>query len=363
MKKLLCMLMALAMLLAVTACGAAGGSASGNPSAPEPEASASAPETSASAPEANGDAKDSILIGISVSDKDSTSDMMKSLLEQHAAAYAEETGTEVNFTWTFCEASVDTQITDVESLITMGCDVIAIRVTDTEGCNVCFEACKDAGVPCIAMWNGGIGADLDIFAVDNYVIGQRQAEWLINYADEHPDETYVCGYLDGISTAADTLLRCSGFCDTIEEKYGDLTSGQIQVIATDYSENSTDTSISIAEDWLTRFPEMNCVVGWNDTAAYGGMQAFIAQGYNNPDDYMIVGCDATDYLDEVSTGEMDMTIGITFTPAIQQVWDVAINLAVGNHDAAAEYAAAVSDSYFCVTADSMEEWRTIAGLN
>ena len=349
MKKLLCILLALVLVFSFAAC-----SSSDNDSNKDTDDKSNADDSNATT---DGE---SYKIGVSMYAKEFTSEIVESLMNQHAEDYMAETGNKVEIVYTYCDYDVATQISDVESLITMGCDAIAVRVTDTEGCNVCFDACKDAGIPSVAMWNGGEGADITIFAVDNYVIGQRQAEWFIDYAKE-TGETYICGYLDGISSAADTLLRCSGFKDTIKEEYGDLTSGAIQVIAEQYSENSADTSQKVTEDWLISYPQMNTVIGWNDTAAYGATQAFIAAGYT-PDQYTIIGCDGTDYNDLLEDGTWEMTIGITFAPNVQQLWDVMIALCEGDMDTAQERGSQTADSYFAITKETRAEWNELAGI-
>ena len=300
------------------------------------------------------------LMGLSLFSRDFTVDICEQILNDEAAAYEEETGNHVDFTWLFCEYSVDQQIADVESLITKGCDAIAVRVTDTEGCNVCFDMCREAEIPSVAMWNGGEGADITIFAVDNYIIGQHQANWFIDY-QKQTGETYICGYLDGISTADDTLLRCKGFCDAIEAEYGDLTSGPIQVVEIQYSENNADTSQKLTEDWLVTHPDMNCVIGWNDISAYGATQAFISNGFA-PDEYVIIGCDGTDYNDLLHDSTWEMTVGITFAPNCEQLWNTMIALCEGDMDRAHEYGDVTPDSYFDITKDNIEEWNELAGL-
>ena len=355
MKKALCILFAFIMLLSMVACGE---TSSATTSAPVEQTDTGASVT-ANAEPATADVNEAktIKIGISLFARDFTVDICEAQLNKYAAEYEAETGIKTEFTYLFCDYNVAQQIADVEALITMGCDAIAVRVTDTEGCNVCFDSCVAAGIPCVAMWNGGSGSDIELHAVDNYIIGRRQAEWFIDYIKDS-DTVYKCGYLDGISTAADTLLRCEGFCDVIKETYGDLTSGQIQVIDTQYSENNADTSQRISEDWLIRYPDMNCIIGWNDLAAYGATQTFITAGFQ-PDDYVIIGCDGTDYNDLLLDGTWEMTIGLNFKENCKQLWDVMINLATGNRAAADEAASTPPDTYFMITKDSLEEWNEI----
>lgn len=357
MKRLTALLLSALLVTSLLGCGAdSAEEASNNAESVAENEEKSETENSGGAENSAG--QERYLMGISLVTKEITYNTMVPLLEEKAKAYEEENGIKVEFSYTFCDKSMDTQIADVESLITLGCDAVAVRLTDTAGASACFDSIRNEGIPSIAMWNGGEGADYAIYVVDNYIIGQRQAEWLFSYLEDKPDLVLNVGYIDGYSTAADTLLRCTGFKEAVEAKYGDLTSGQIRFLDSDYSEGGSENAIKITEDWLLRYPEMNCIVGWNDAAAFGAIQA--CQGSNmTADDYVCVGADGQEYLDYIADGQLDMSIGINFLPAIDQLWSVLINAAEGDTDMAAEEANKVADTYFAIDADTLEEWKAM----
>ncbi len=122
-------------------------------------------------------------------------------------------------------------------------------------------------------------------------------------------------------------MRSEAFMELVEETYGDLTSGKVQVLVSDYGGLDTDTSMQLMEDWSQTYTDMNCVFASNDDSAYGAIQVIKSLG--KMDDFTVVGCNGNTYLSLVGDGEIDMTVIIDSAAAVGTEMDVLIRAALG----------------------------------
>lgn len=180
----------------------------------------------------------------------------------------------VKYYFTNADLDVDTQISDVDSLIVRQPDVICIQSVDTEGSVPAFEACAAAGVPVIDFGFGTTfeGYTSSLITIDHYGSGVLQAEWLENYLDENPDVTLNIVYANGAQGIAQMEERYQGFCTIFDSEYKD----RVKLLDSQYCNFSADTAMATMEDWLQTFPEVNCVVSANDEMCIGALQACIS---------------------------------------------------------------------------------------
>ena len=84
----------------------------------------------------------------------------------------------VETTVTVAEASVDKQLSDVDALIEMGCDVIYLNAVDLEGLIPAIDACNAAGVK--VMETRGMtyeGIDVKLNGADEIMMAERAFDW------------------------------------------------------------------------------------------------------------------------------------------------------------------------------------------
>ena len=173
MKKLIALLLVLAMTLALAACGAAEA-----PAATEaPAADAPAAEAPA-APEAP--AEKSNLVGVAMPTKDlqrwiQDGDNMKKQLE--AAGYTVDLQYAAN--------DIPTQVSQVENMIANGCEVLVIASIDGEALGTVLDQAKAAGIPVIAYDRLIMNSDaVSYYATfDNWDVGVKQGEYIVKALD------------------------------------------------------------------------------------------------------------------------------------------------------------------------------------
>ena len=189
MKKLIALLLVLAMTLALAACGAAEA-----PAATEaPAADAPAAEAPA-APEAP--AEKANLVGVAMPTKDlqrwiQDGDNMKKQLE--AAGYTVDLQYAAN--------DIPTQVSQVENMIANGCEVLVIASIDGEALGTVLDQAKAAGIPVIAYDRLIMNSDaVSYYATfDNWDVGVKQGEFIVKALDleNAGDKTFNIEYITG----------------------------------------------------------------------------------------------------------------------------------------------------------------------
>ena len=173
MKKILAMLLALAMVLSLAACGGS--------SAPAEEApKAEAPAAEAPAAEAPAEEAASNLIGVAMPTKDlqrwiQDGDNMKKQLEA--------VGYEVDLQ--YAANDIATQVSQIENMIANGCQVLVIASIDGEALGTVLDQAKAAGIPVIAYDRLIMNSDaVSYYATfDNWDVGVKQGEYIVKALD------------------------------------------------------------------------------------------------------------------------------------------------------------------------------------
>lgn len=172
MKKTLALLLALAMIFALAACGQQ--AASDAPIAPaaeipaeEPAAAAPAAETTAEEPAtATTVARDDIYVGISINALDAinnqqTYDLMQQACEKAGYRYAA----------TNANGQAAQQANDIENLVQMGCNFLVVCNGDTDGLTGAIQEAAAKGVKVISVESGYIDGLSAYFAKNDFALG------------------------------------------------------------------------------------------------------------------------------------------------------------------------------------------------
>ena len=286
MKKLLGLLLAVTMIFALAACGGGSAATTAAPAettAAPAETTAAPAETEAPADETKDNSE--ITIGLSLSE---VSDNSKRYEDAYVAKAAE---IGVNVVVLNAQGSVDTQITNVENLIQQEVDVIHIRPLDADGLVSVIQDAQKAGIP-VLVSEFDINCDVDcrIIATQN-MCGELQAQVLIEKLEADPDLVLNVGYLWGSKARGSSVQqRYQGFMDAMKDY---IDSGRVVILEEQEANFKSDEANSYVEDWLQRYPEMNCVVCQNDEMANGSIQALKT---NNKDfeNFFVLGINGTE---------------------------------------------------------------------
>lgn len=164
------------------------------------------------------------------------------------------------------------QISQVEDLISKGCDAIFVVPVDGAAIQNALKSCEKANIPVFAI---DIEPDTreytkSVVVTDNYQAGVLMGEALIR---ESGGEAKV-GVLafDAVEAAR---LRIEGFKDTIANEPG------IEIVIEQDAMPSTEEGYPVLENMLQAKPEITDFVCVNDLQAFAGIQ--VCKGANRPD--------------------------------------------------------------------------------
>ena len=180
------------------------------------------------------------------------------------------------------------QQSDIEDLISKGCDVIVINPKDPKGAIPATQECTAANIPVFIMDNT-IDASADFIAMiqsNNYELGNKVG---IDLAEHFGDKAIKIGLLSGNQGNALGVDRRMGVLKgVIETQLGKSNKTNVQVMTQGWGNWNQEGGLSAAEDMLTAAPEINCIVAENDDMALGALKAVQAAKRN---DIVIVGVD------------------------------------------------------------------------
>lgn len=159
------------------------------------------------------------------------------------------------------------------------------------------DKCNDAGIPCVIMNLSVESEDYSAYVgVNDVFAGEMQGEHVTELLDGKGN---IC-ILEGELGTGATIKRDEGLDNTILKESG------FTLLERQTANWSRATAMSMTEDWLTQYDDIDAILCHNDDMAMGAMLACEAAGR---DDIIVCGVDAiSDALEAISEGRLDFTI-------------------------------------------------------
>ena len=282
MKKILSVLLALTMVLALAACG--GSSAPAATEAPAAAAPAAPAATEAAAPAEEADGP--IVVGFAQVGHES--DWRTANTKNYQEVFSAENGYDLVFV--DCDNDNAVQIEAVRTSIQQGVDYIILAPIQSAGWESVLQEAKDAGIPVIDA-DRQVDADPSMYdaflGTDTSVEGKLAGDWLAEYLNGAEANILV---IEGTVGSSAAIGRTEGFnavaAEHPEWKILDSQSG-------DFTQTGGQ---EVMESFIKSYNgQFNVVVCQNDNEAYGAMDAMDAAGitYGIGGDVIIISYDAT----------------------------------------------------------------------
>ena len=187
---------------------------------------------------------------------------------------------------------VNTQISQVENFVVSECDAIVIMPVDYEGAVPAVEAANAANIPVICLVIDAAGGEKVYVGSDNYECGKIQAE----VANEQLPENAKIVYLAGTPGLHHATLRMNGFTENLKRD-------DVEILSNMPADFETEKGMSVMEDWLQTYDQIDGLISANDTQAHGAIQAMKA--VDRLDNTFIISVDGSyDAFTEIANGEM-----------------------------------------------------------
>ncbi|MBB6217483.1 D-xylose transport system substrate-binding protein [Anaerosolibacter carboniphilus] len=172
------------------------------------------------------------------------------------------------------DANTQEQITQVESLLTQGIDVLILAPHDASASATLVDKAKQEGIPVIAYDRLITNTDkLDVYmSFDNVKVGELQGKYI---TEQVPEGKYII--MSGAPTDNNAKLFKEGAMKYIQPL---IDSGKIQVITEQAVENWVpENALKIVEAALAaNNNEVDAILAPNDGTAGAAIQALAAQG-------------------------------------------------------------------------------------
>jgi D-xylose transport system substrate-binding protein len=223
----------------------------------------------------------------------------------------------------------NTQVKDVESLITSQVDLIVIVPHDGKAMAKAVNLAHAAGIPVMAYDRLIADSDLDLYVTfDNRRVGALQAEFILDkLKDRSKDKPIRLVRIYGSKTDNNAFMFKAGQDSALEKA---IASGVVQVVHEDWADDwKPENAKRIMNAALTKFGrEIDAVLASNDGTAGGAIQALREEGIAGKvivtgQDAELVACQ------RILGGEQSMTIYKPVEQLARKATEVAIAMIKG----------------------------------
>ena len=251
-------------------------------------------------------AKDKMHVGFSQADLAST---WRTIESDHMIKIADERGYKLSIT--NAEGDTERQLSDVESLLAQGCNIIVMVPIDADAIQPALDACAESGIPVILKARGAnatAGEDYVTAIMSDFVWqGYNAGKWIEAEVKGKKDKFNVVE-IQGVIGGTDVRDRSQGFHNVAQEF------GNLEFIAQQSANWSRSEAREVAQNILqSRGKDIDIIFCHNDEMALGASLAVQAAGFKINEDIYILGIDGMkEALDAVRNNTL--SISVTCTP-------------------------------------------------
>jgi ribose transport system substrate-binding protein len=219
------------------------------------------------------------------------------MMHEGSLEVAEANGIELLYYAPTKANNLEEQARLIDDLIAMKADGIVLVPVDSTGIVPAIERANEAGIPvALANTNAAGGEVITFSAVENY----DAMSLLTEYAVEKLGEESQVVILEGTAGAQTAIDRKAGVDDTLANY------PNIEVLASQTADFQRAQGLTVMENLLQAYPEIDAVIACNDEMALGAVEALDAAG--RLEDTMVFGFDGNnDAMKAVYEGRMVAT--------------------------------------------------------
>jgi ribose transport system substrate-binding protein len=216
-----------------------------------------------------------------------------------AEAASKEAGVEMVWAAPQVETDYTGQASIVEDFINRRVSALVLAPSHQKALVSVAERAIDAGIPVVVMDSGlDSTRPVSYVATDNYQGGVLAAQEMGRLVGGK-GKVAVVGIAAGSGSG---LARESGFQETIQKEFPG-----IELLGLQYSDSDRSKALSVAEDFLSRAPDLAGMFGSNESAAVGVFRAVQNRGKKGR--VKVVGFDASsDLLEALRDGTIDALV-------------------------------------------------------
>lgn len=287
----------------------------------------------------NANNKTSMRIGVLLYRGDDTYiGTIRAALEQKAKEYELNTGIKVTLDIMDAKSSQNTQNSQVERLISLGCDVLCVNIVDRSAASIIIDKAMAADTPVVFFNREPVDEDMNRWEKLYYVGADAkesavlQGNILVDAYKKNPAVLDTNGdgmvsyvLLEGESSHQDSLIRTEWSIQTLKDGGVPLEKITGGIANWDRSQAS-----ALMEQWLDEYPgQIELAICNNDDMALGAIDAMDRKGIA-PGAIKAVGIDGTPVGEEaVREGKLFGTVESDRNQYAKVIFDIASSLALG----------------------------------
>jgi ribose transport system substrate-binding protein len=215
-------------------------------------------------------------------------------LERGVVETAEENGSTVQTV--DAQDDTATQVNGINDLIQQDVDVLLINPVDSDAIAPAVESANSAGIPVITLDRASSGGNVVTYISSNNVEGGEMAA---NFIIEEVGEDANVVQIEGVPGASAANERGEGFTNIAEDN--------LNVLDSQSANFNRSEGLSVMENFLQTYPDIQAVFSQNDEMALGALEAIQAAGME--EEIIVVGFDGNeDAITSVENGDLDATV-------------------------------------------------------
>ena len=276
MKKLVLVVIALALLLSLGACAANSGPSDGGAS------SGGSNSGDSSGGSSGGSEKKTAKIGVSnLADSNEFCFNITHGSAEKAAALLEADGYEVEIIYADQDMKFDTVVTHFENFISLGVDaIVTLAIEGAVGPAV--VAANNAGIPSFHMTTKSTDGVYYRIGSSEYDLGYMQGKYLSENLKQNGKVVYM---MNGLGSDSQ-IGRREGFLEGLKAD------GRTDInVISEMEADTQEKGLQVMEDWITAYPDFDAVVSQTDKGIGGAVEALKAAGRLS-DDMILLSIDA-----------------------------------------------------------------------
>ena len=283
--------------------------------------------------------KNSIRIGVLLYRGDDTFiGTLRTGLEDKAKEYEQKTGIKVKLDILDSKGSQNTQNSQVERLISLGCDALCINSVDRSSASIIIDKAMDAGTPVVFFNREPVEEDMNRWEKLYYVGADAKESAVLEgqilvdayrknpaSLDRNGDGVVSYVLLEGETNHQDSLIRTEWSIETLKD--GGVPIEKITGGIANWERNQAS---ALMEEWLSDYgDEIELVICNNDDMALGAIDAIEREGIM-AGTLKLVGIDGTPAGQEAfREGKLFGTVESDREAYAKRIFDTAEELAMG----------------------------------
>ena len=193
------------------------------------------------------------------------------------------------------------QISNIEDMIIRGLDILICSPKEEGALTAIIEEVYNSGIPVVLIDRGITGSGYTTFVhADNFAISAMVADYMAEkFTQKYGEPKGNVVIIEGVPGSTTSVERDKGFKSRIAEKYP-----EIKVIASQPADYRRDKAMTLMEDYLQSFDQIDAVYTYADESTMGAIYAIENAGRR--DEMLICSVNGTmEGLKAIIDGRMD----------------------------------------------------------